>query len=364
VAASGVGAGVAQAVGGNIGGQAYTNKAGEQVSATFGNFAASTAAGAIANAATRSAINGESFGDNLIAAIPDVIALMLQRAMGTALDGVTSKPETQVAEKPVAGAGTANTVAENAATIIVSAQSANGADGVSAAPVKEEESKPPAGNIDPSGQKIEPRADPGAVKMFLDKMPTDEYDATQIEAARRIAWSIFGDRDKISEKSKEWRLAIKWRDEFVADGQPSSGTVDEFVILSQDRGFFWTQNRDTMAMEKTQIKYGEPYKFIDINGDEKRAPKEQFFYIYQNGLVESPPLVVLPQSTRSNFTQYKPEYVPLATPGLRLAAVAHVHQTQGFQGFQPGPKDGTTPYDLGVPNYGLGEGPIKYPFEV
>jgi hypothetical protein len=70
VAAAGVGAGIGGAVGGgNIG----------------------TAASAIANAATRSAINGESFGANLIAAVPDVVAAILQRAVGTALDRVSEE---------------------------------------------------------------------------------------------------------------------------------------------------------------------------------------------------------------------------------------------------------------------------------
>jgi YD repeat-containing protein len=82
VAAAGVGAGVGFEVGNRLaqGGIFGITAAGS----SFGNFAASTAASAIANAATRSAINGESFGDNLIAALPDVIAQLLQRAIGNA----------------------------------------------------------------------------------------------------------------------------------------------------------------------------------------------------------------------------------------------------------------------------------------
>jgi hypothetical protein len=45
------------------------------------------AADAIANAATRSAIEGSSFGDNLIAAIPDVIGNAIGRALGGAVVG-------------------------------------------------------------------------------------------------------------------------------------------------------------------------------------------------------------------------------------------------------------------------------------
>lgn len=115
VAAAGVGAGVAQAVGGNIGGQAKAGTATTAAtSATFGNFAASTASGAIANAATRSAINGESFGQNLIAAIPDVLANILQRAIGTAMDGVTTPAKVaavaDMGKKVTVGGGTKQTI--------------------------------------------------------------------------------------------------------------------------------------------------------------------------------------------------------------------------------------------------------------
>ncbi|GAA0864479.1 hypothetical protein GCM10009115_19170 [Sphingopyxis soli] len=78
VAAAGIGAGVGLEVGKRIGG------------AGVGTFAASIAASAIANAATRSAIEGNSFGDNLLAAIPDTIAQIAMRGLGTAVDGVSS----------------------------------------------------------------------------------------------------------------------------------------------------------------------------------------------------------------------------------------------------------------------------------
>lgn len=76
VAAAGIGSAAGDFVGARVGGS------------KLGNYAASSAASAIANAATRSAINGENFGRNLVAAIPDLIAGILQRAIGSAADGV------------------------------------------------------------------------------------------------------------------------------------------------------------------------------------------------------------------------------------------------------------------------------------
>ncbi|WP_332819384.1 AHH domain-containing protein [Sphingopyxis sp.] len=81
VAAAAVGGGVGHEVGARIGGS------------DMANFTASISAGAIANAATRSAIDGNSFGDNLLAALPDVMAQIAMRALGTAFDGVSSKPQ-------------------------------------------------------------------------------------------------------------------------------------------------------------------------------------------------------------------------------------------------------------------------------
>jgi LysM repeat protein len=114
VAAAGVGAGVGSLVGGNISGQAKAATATSAATqASFSNFAASTAAGAIANAATRSAINGESFGQNLIAAIPDVLAGILQRAIGTAMDGVKTPAKVgAVVGTPVAAANNDDQAAE------------------------------------------------------------------------------------------------------------------------------------------------------------------------------------------------------------------------------------------------------------
>ncbi|MEZ5688505.1 MAG: hypothetical protein R3E21_06950 [Caenibius sp.] len=55
-------------------GVSYFARSNTQSLNNFGSSLASNTAGAIANAATRSAINGQSFGDNLMRAMPDVIA--------------------------------------------------------------------------------------------------------------------------------------------------------------------------------------------------------------------------------------------------------------------------------------------------
>ncbi|MBC7986805.1 MAG: hypothetical protein H7X93_09075 [Sphingomonadaceae bacterium] len=47
----------------------------------------SGAAGAIAGAATRTALSGGSFGDNLLAVIPDVIGSTIGNALGSAISG-------------------------------------------------------------------------------------------------------------------------------------------------------------------------------------------------------------------------------------------------------------------------------------
>jgi len=78
VAAAGVGAGVGDFVGGRIG-----DKLGN-----FGRDLAANTAGGIANAATRSAINGNSFGDNLRAAIPDIIGQAIGNMM---VDGIVGR---------------------------------------------------------------------------------------------------------------------------------------------------------------------------------------------------------------------------------------------------------------------------------
>ncbi len=55
---------------------------------SFGHTFATATASGIANAATRSAINGDSFGDNLIAAIPDIIGQAVGGAIGKGIAGL------------------------------------------------------------------------------------------------------------------------------------------------------------------------------------------------------------------------------------------------------------------------------------
>ncbi len=78
VAAAGVGAGIGGAVGGAFKGT--SNPFGQAAQ----SIAASTAS-ALANAATRSALEGSSFGDNIIAALPDVIAQAIGGFAGAAV---------------------------------------------------------------------------------------------------------------------------------------------------------------------------------------------------------------------------------------------------------------------------------------
>jgi YD repeat-containing protein len=62
VAAAGIGAGISGAVSGKFGGLG-----------SFGQSLATNAVGGLANAATRSLVNGTDFGDNILAALPDII---------------------------------------------------------------------------------------------------------------------------------------------------------------------------------------------------------------------------------------------------------------------------------------------------
>jgi hypothetical protein len=78
VAAAGIGAGVAMAAGQGLGARSLA--ANHSVSNHLAN-GASNLAGAIANAATRSLIRGSDFGDNPIAALPDVIGQTIGNAI-------------------------------------------------------------------------------------------------------------------------------------------------------------------------------------------------------------------------------------------------------------------------------------------
>ncbi len=75
VAAAGVGAGVANAVGG----------AASQALGDFGGNLVTNAASGIANAATRSLIEGTNFGDNILAALPDIIGQTFANALAGSL---------------------------------------------------------------------------------------------------------------------------------------------------------------------------------------------------------------------------------------------------------------------------------------
>jgi hypothetical protein len=81
VAAAGVGAAAGYAAGRGLGVKPLQDT---QSASNIANTALAGAAGAIANAATRSAIQGTSFGDGIIAAIPDVIGQAVGGALGNA----------------------------------------------------------------------------------------------------------------------------------------------------------------------------------------------------------------------------------------------------------------------------------------
>ena len=84
IAAAGIGAGIGCAAGKYLDAQSFS------VSRSAENIAANTltnAAGAIANAVTRSAISGGNFGDNIMRALPDVIAQTIGEFMVAELQG-------------------------------------------------------------------------------------------------------------------------------------------------------------------------------------------------------------------------------------------------------------------------------------
>jgi hypothetical protein len=95
VAAAGVISGVGGAVGRSLPGRAVpaTATIGGRP-ASFGNQTLSSAAGAIAGAATRSLVTGTSFGDNVMAVLPDVIGSTIGNAIGY---GVSARGETSMA---------------------------------------------------------------------------------------------------------------------------------------------------------------------------------------------------------------------------------------------------------------------------
>ena len=92
VAAAGIGAGVGGQLRGF--GDTVSSKVGAATNARIGAAAGQitvSAASAIANAATRSAIDGSNFGDNVVAAIPDVIGQAIGTQLGHSLAGALTK---------------------------------------------------------------------------------------------------------------------------------------------------------------------------------------------------------------------------------------------------------------------------------
>ncbi|MFM2409439.1 MAG: hypothetical protein RL481_267, partial [Pseudomonadota bacterium] len=101
VAAAGIGAGIGGAVGRSIDGKSFL---GQTISkGDFGYTMATATASGIANAATRSAINGESFGANLIAAIPDIVGQALGGALGGAVQGMMNGGAQELADALASG---------------------------------------------------------------------------------------------------------------------------------------------------------------------------------------------------------------------------------------------------------------------
>jgi len=88
VAAAGLAGGASAGVGKALGAGPLSDLSARNIGA---NLATSTA-NAIANAATRSLINGSDFGDNMLAALPDIIGSTIGNMIGSALAGDSSSP--------------------------------------------------------------------------------------------------------------------------------------------------------------------------------------------------------------------------------------------------------------------------------
>ena len=105
VAVAGVIGGVGHAVGNAIPGAAgsqYVNAAGETItrtSATFANSLISGMAGGIAGAASRSLVEGSNFGDNLMAALPDIIGQTIGEAIAGGISGEIEEARARRAEQ-------------------------------------------------------------------------------------------------------------------------------------------------------------------------------------------------------------------------------------------------------------------------
>lgn len=91
VAAAGIGGGISAAVGGAIGGTKFSS---DPILDYGAHTFISGMAGAIANAGTRTLINGTDFGDNILAALPDTIAQTIGNMIA---GGVSGSSDTQTA---------------------------------------------------------------------------------------------------------------------------------------------------------------------------------------------------------------------------------------------------------------------------
>ena len=120
VAAAGIGAGIGGAVGRGIG---FDPRASGFNPGNIGLGAVASTAGAIANAATRSALSGTNFGDNVLRALPDAIGSAIGQLAGagiaTAYDGVSTRALAKATESPVeAGTSTVGGRAAEAAKAV------------------------------------------------------------------------------------------------------------------------------------------------------------------------------------------------------------------------------------------------------
>src|SRR5690606_8988350 len=106
-------------VSGAVGGQ-FGQKAQARFGTTGTRILAGTAA-AITNAATRSAIIGDSFGDSLKQALPTIIGQIAGQALGDAANGAFAKARaasTAVAGRPVEKQSATNTSGEITAAVL------------------------------------------------------------------------------------------------------------------------------------------------------------------------------------------------------------------------------------------------------
>ena len=253
------------------------------------------AAGAIAASATKSVIEGTDFGDNLVNALPDVLIDTLGQVVEKKISDITLHLRADIAarqhklKEAKAGSAQPKPAQGSSEQLVVTGESTNPNSATTVgSPVSLPQSAPK-----PTEEKVAEPAievtgkrekDTGAVAAFMATMPEEKFSVEDREAGRNIAYSIFGDKEKVSTNSREWKMATRWRDEFLVDGAPSSDTMDSFVEFSQDRGYFWTRDRETGQLQQSRIHYGDSYKTKDNCGNEVSLPKEQFFYIYRNGL--------------------------------------------------------------------------------